>query len=152
MVNQVKEDFSLYYDWVHMTDDVCPRYFNSDPDGTMPFLLYQHALSNSPDFEAIGGPEVLDPVFGNSFDGTFNVGKTALMNDSVSAWLVRDIYQLITLSNMTNPGKRVKIVGSYMEDIWVWSKDNELVCYIDLVWWILAAGGGLINQNQVYVY
>lgn len=152
MVNQAKEDFSLYYDWVHMTDDVCPRYFNSDPDGTMPHLLYQHALANSPDFEAIGGSEILDPMFGNSFDGAFNIGKTATMNDTVSAWLVRDIYQLIALSHMTNPGKRVKIVGSYMEDIWVWSEDNELVCYIDLVWWILAAGGGLINLNQVYVY
>ena len=53
---------------------------------------------------------------------------------------------------MTHPGKRVKIVGSYLEDIWVWSTDDELVCYIDLVWWILASGGGLINSNQIYVY
>ena len=152
LVNEVKNDFSLYYEWIHKTDDVCPRYFNSDPDRTMPHLLYQHALSSSPDFCAIGGADILDPMYGNSFDGSFNIGKTATMTDTVSAWLVRDIYQIITLSHMTHPGKRVKIVGSYMEDIWVWSTDSELVCYIDLVWWILASGGGLINSNQIYVY
>ena len=149
LTNEVRDDFSIYYDWIHMVDDVCPRYFNSDPDGTMPHLLYQHALSSSPNFQAIGGPEVLDTMFGSSFDGAFNIGQTINMSDTVSTWLVRDIYQIISLSHMTNPGKRVKIVGSYMEDIWVWSTSNELVCYIDLVWWILASGGGLINSNQI---
>ena len=152
MTREVEDDFSLYYEWVHKTDDVCPRYFCTDPDGTVPHLLYQQALANSPDFEAYGGAEVLDPAWGNTFDGSFMLGKQTNVTDTVSKWLVLDIYHLITLSGMTNPGKRVSIVGSYMEDIWVWSKDKELVCYIDLVWWILASGGGLINADQIYVY
>lgn len=151
LVNEVEDDFHVFYSWIHHTDDVSPRYLHTDPDRSIPHLLYQHALANSPDFEVCGGAEVLDPAWGNTFDGNFMIGKQTCVTDTVSKWLVLDIYHLITLSGMTSPGKRVRIVGSYMEDIWVWSTDNELVCYIDLVWWILASGGGIINSDQVYV-
>ena len=47
--------------------------------------------------------------------------------------------------------KQLKITCSYLEDMWVYDSENNLIRYLDLVWWILAAGAGLINISSVCI-
>ena len=142
--------WSVMYSWVHKTDDSCPRYAYRDVSECIASMLHMTSLMNTLDFDIrCLPPSQLQETQSGGFNPlTFNpaeVGKFPIINKMSD--LVHTLFSQGYFANTTD----YHGVGSYLEEILIYDSDNELVCYIDMVWWILATAYGLLNHKCVYI-
>ena len=142
-VRNSEQESSAYYAWIHKTDDSFPRYVTDDSYNFMNSIIYSTSCINSFEyrFNVDSDATLFDPVTLRSSTMSYNRILNAVADSADSQCQL-------------NPNPLISsvwiIVGTYIEDLCMYDRNNELIAYIDFVWWILASASGLVNQDIFY--
>lgn len=152
-VRTAAEEAYLWNHLIHHVDDGTPR-LKTVNNGAMREVLDLASRLPSCDFKLLCRPvdngfqsmlvgppmEVFNPF---SFGSAINTSPTYIKLCDIIREEVGYMYNYLA-------DVELRIVGSYLEDLWVFSKDGDLIQYIDLFWWNLAAGDGLFNEYLLH--
>lgn len=130
---------------IHKYDFQIPKYVRMcDPIEEMELLLWYSSMAATSDFKLTCKGDI-------NWDASFvdlSYGHPAKEVHYSVGCMIGDAIRT-ALYHQYGKSMDVDAVGSYLEDIWIYDLAGELVGYIDLVWWILAAAPGLINEEIV---
>lgn len=147
-VRQSEVDQAQYYEYIHLCDDECPRYVFKDDFDCMDAMLFYSAMLPRADFKVACVPTVAES--GTLFNPSTMSAAPMTSYDKISKFS-RAVLDVFNGGGSWANSLSLDAAGSYLEDIWFYNKANELSAYVDLVWWILAAGGGLLNAKNVFI-
>ena len=148
-VREAQTNWGVIYEWVHLTDDGCPRYLAMDRSESIAQMLHCASLVPTPDFTIECTPAKIAPGIPNGFN-PFNFRNERLDSRSVPIRMSTLVHDLFSSEYFVNTNK-YSVVGSYLEELLIYDQRNEMVGYIDQVWWILATAYGLLNYNSVII-
>ena len=148
-VNNASGCWGAYYQWVHLTDDDCPRYLAIDRNESIAQMLHCAALVPTPDFKIECMPSNIAPSVPNVFN-PFRMEDNILDSRSVPIRMSSLVHDLFSVERFVDTNK-YSVHGSYLEEMLIYDSRNELVGYIDEVWWMLATAYGLLNYNAVII-
>jgi len=151
MISSVDRDYSSYFSLINTKHPPYEQvYMHSDQTGDIDKLLYVSTMFGSADFtiefQDLYNPK--DMLSWKKFDVAKSDTETICKSTSYITWEFRESL----INHIQHPlGEYAKVVGSYLEDMWVYDRQGELIAYFDLVWWFLTAGAGLINISSAYI-
>lgn len=145
------QDWGLYYTWIHERDDNCPRYQTHTATEEMPYLLFATGMFNTVDYKIECAPPSVTNISGNLFDANLIRSTNKLPDYNILTKFRQAVRCQVHRDYEYDLSSTVTAIGSYLEDLYIYDKSNDLIAYFDLVYWILAAGAGLYNQNAVIV-
>lgn len=150
-VRSAAEQYSSYFSIIHNCEPPYgDKYLSGQSANSMDRLLYYSTLFKTQDFDVVlPGAGYATPPVCKGLDVNVDINTFLVDNFNILAGFNRAIRSEVRPDII--PDEQLKVTGSYLEDMWVYDSENNLIRYIDLVWWILAAGAGLINISSVCI-
>lgn len=156
MIRSVESQFSFYHSLINSKHPPYDPVYKNCNKGCMDSLLYLTSMLPDIDFTMKftvdrGTPVSMDRI--NMQTCVFNENGSTCSTPARLNWNICKQFQqyLCGECNVIPSDGQLIVTGSYLEDLWVYDSSDELVTYIDLVWWNLAAGAGLINISSAYI-
>lgn len=150
-VRSAADQYSSYFSIIHDCEPPYgDKYLSRQSANSMDRLLYYSTLFKTQDFDIVlPGTGYVTPPVCKGLDVNVDINTFLVDNFNILAGFNRAIRSEVRPDII--PDEQLKVTGSYLEDMWVYDSENNLIRYIDLVWWILAAGAGLINISSVCI-
>lgn len=151
MVNSAAGNYNWYYSMINNKHPPYEHVYTTDDRScNMDRLIYVATMMGSADF-SIEFEDIRNSNCATRWK-VFNVERAdidvSFRDTSYMAYAMREFLA----PNIAWPTDGyVKVVGSYLEDMWVSDRNGEVISYFDLFWWILTSGAGLINISSAYI-
>lgn len=141
------KDWGSLCSWIHKWDEQTPRYETTSIGESVKDILFYGASFHTIDFDI-----ECDPSLMHGRQQMFDPYNCMSINPQESpGYIIQFGNAIFNHLGFNQFEGYCRVVGSYLEDLWIYDRQGELLCYIDLVWWILAQGGGLLNSNAVFI-
>ena len=150
-VRSVADQYPSYFSVIHKCEPPYgDKYLSRQSANSIDRLLYYSTMFKTQDFDIVcPGTGYITPPVCRGLDVNVDINTFSVDNYNILEGFnraARSEFESDTLAD-----KQLKITCSYLEDMWVYDSENNLIRYLDLVWWILAAGDGLINISSVCI-
>jgi len=155
-IRSAVSDYATYFSLIHNHHPPYEStYISRSASGKMDRLLYCESLLKTQDFSVnlrTGlGRSHMAPPNGCGLDVNFDISNFQIQNYNILEMFNLCVRYETAYTSLEAEYSPLRVTGSYLEDLWVYNNEGELVAYIDLVWWIVAAGAGLINISSVCI-
>lgn len=151
-VRSAVDQYQSYFSIIHNCEPPYgDKYFSKQTENGVDRLLYYSTLFKTQDFDIVcpGQPGYMTPPVCRGLDVNFDMNTFSVDNYNILDGFNRAVRSEFHSDLIGN--EQLKVTCSYLEDMWIYDSENNLIRYMDLVWWILAAGAGLINISSVCI-